>query len=153
MWGGGGRTRGHISKGLKTRQCQSQTFLHGGMQIRTFKGKLRFLKQEPSPKCRWTATGDPNWYFWLGKQDARTRADRGLLPRCTTTPQTGALHGERAEEPGGRAGRTAGHAPLRLQWVRRRSGPPLPPPAPHPTHPGACGGSHRLQLPPAAGAS
>lgn len=60
------------------------------------------------------------------------------------------IRGERAKEPEGGAGSPTVHAPLRLQWVRLRSGSPLAPMAPHPTL-GVCGGSYRFQLPPGRG--
>lgn len=58
-------------------------------------------------------------------------------------PQTQEIR-EGAKEPKGGTRPTV-HTPLRLQWVRMRSGSPLPPPAPHPKL-GVCGGSYRFQL-------
>lgn len=148
-----GNARGRemsISKRFKTRWCKSQTFLlHLRAQISTFKGKLSLFRQEHSPKKQMNIYhGDPNWYFWLGKQDVRTLANLGLLLR-STTPRTRETR-EGAKEPEGGAGRRTLHEPLRLQWVRLRSGSPFPPPAPHPTL-RVCGGSYRFQLPPGCG--
>lgn len=64
------------------------------------------------------------------------------------TPQTQEIR-EGAKEPKGGTRPTV-HAPLRLQWVRMRSGSLLPPPAPHPNL-GVCGGSSPFQLSPGCG--
>lgn len=120
-------------------------------QISTHKVNYVYLGRSPLQKSTWTSIyhSDPNWYFWLGKQNAWTLANLRLLLRSTPTPQTQEIR-EGVKEPQGGAGRPTVHALLRLQWVRLRSGSPLSPPAPHPTL-GAYGGSHRFQLPPGCG--
>lgn len=121
------------------------------VQISTFKGKLHLLKQEPSPKKQ-MHNNLPQWsklVFLVGEagcmNSCKPRAAASILwlfimyigPQ---NPKLGIIRGESAQEPEGGAGRPTVHAPPRLQWVRLRSGSPLPSMAPHPTL-GVWGGS------------
>lgn len=119
----------------------SNFFLH--LECKSLRLKVNYvsLSRNLLQKSSWTSIShsDPNWYFWLGKQDVWTLANLGLLLRSTTTPQArDNMRAEVAREPEGGASRPGVHAPPGLQRVRPRSGSPLLPQ--HPTPGSGCGG-------------